>query len=848
MITAKNTNKLVLSLFTILLVLILLPSVLAQETSHTFEINQYTGGTNGVDVNTIGGTHDFEIQRYDVSYDFFTGAGNSNPNVCACSSIIDRIYLQNTGSFGADYTLSTNLPEYVTLPIQRVHLEPTESVNIDLLIKAECGVDTQREYNIVVKSNLGREKTITRQLAINKCQTINANLYVDKEIIQPCQTATYEIELTNPAPFIETYGIMPISPEFGFDNQSFELVLGPNKKGKVEFEYTPACSLYGTSDISFLINSANNDFQAVLNHQLEIARNYTFEVQTPTQKTMCVNENKYVPVIIKNTGAVKNTYDLKLNGYPLFVSLEKTQIELEAGEETTVNMIVLPQAKDKRYYNFTLIVTSELGDIEVKQDILMNVESCYSLSVEIQGDKPLKLCEGENTVPVKIINNGESEEEIELYLYDEAFASELEKDSITLDAGEEKFVDITLFESNMSKSYSIFVTAKIGNKDIREEWKDEQKIELLNYQDCVQPTYEYVKLNARYEQSNVAIKVKNIGVKKTDYIIDYDGSDFIKPVERKINLDSNEQGFINLELYANDAEYAPNETQYFTLTLIGDVDGADVEYVQQFELQMSGEPFYETWYNYCTQDTCKTISGILIVLIVLALIFMILMLVRKNKKYNWIVSGVLIFVVILIIVIGVIELGLPIQDKPALDEEKINDNLYIIWYEDSNANMDLSEYFSDPDNDSLTYSINSEPENIGVELNGKYVTLIPQKDWFGKDEIKFEATDSQGASAVSKRIRLEVVDVEEMDLAKFHDIFCPQSNIILLAILLVILAIVPYSKKKGNKDNKEPKKLPEPVIKTIPAKEPTKTVTKKTPVKKKVAKKKTSKKSSSKKR
>lgn len=843
MMTAKNTNKLVLSLFTVLLVLILIPSVFAQTESHTFEVNQYSGGTPGVDANTVGGTHDFEIERYSVSYDFFTGASNPNPNVCACSSILDRVFLQNTGSFGADYTITTNLPDYVTLPVQKVHLEPTESVNIDALIKAECGLDLEKEYKITIKSNLGREKVITRQLNINKCQTIDANLYVDKETIDPCQTAKYEIELTNPAPFTETYGISPISPETGFDNKSFELVLGPEKKGKVEFNYTPECGLYGTQDISFLINSVNNDFQAVLNHQLEIARNYSFDVELFKEKTMCINENKYNPITIKNTGAVANTYNLKLNNYPVFVSLETNQVSLEPGEEATVNLIALPMQDDKRDYNFTLIVNSELGDIEVKQNIEMNVDNCYSLGVEIQGDKPLKLCQGENTVPVKIINNGNTEEEIKLYLYDETQSSELENDTFTLDPQEEKIVDINLFETNLTETYSIFVTAKIeGDKDVRQEWKDEQKIELLNSQACAQVMYPYTKLRPRFEHVNAAIKVKNVGAQRTEYTIDYNGPDFIKPEERKISIGPNEETYINLQLYANDSIEAPTETQYFELILRGDVNGKEVEYVQGFELTMTGEPFYETWYNYFSKSICKIATFILLVLIAAAIIFLIVMLAKSGTHFNLTRAGILIIVAILILIIGLSVFGMPVLKKPALDEEKVNDSLYLIWHEDTKEYVDLSEYFSDPDEDALTYTVynGSEPENITVDINGQYVTLTPNKDWFGQDEIKFEATDSQGASAVSTRIRLEVVDVEEMDLAKFHQLFCSQTNVFLIVILLIILAVTPSAKKKNENGKKKEEKKQEQkaTIKTIPAKKPTKKKT----AKKKVAKKKNSRK------
>ncbi len=70
--------------------------------------------------------------------------------------------------------------------------------------------------------------------------------------------------------------------------------------------------------------------------------------------------------------------------------------------------------------------------------------------------------------------------------------------------------------------------------------------------------------------------------------------------------------------------------------------------------------------------------------------------------------------------------------------------------EDSTYNqLDLSDVFSDPDGDSLSFSSEpADPDNdhINVNIGGSDVTLIPDTNWNGEQDIVFNATDPGGKS------------------------------------------------------------------------------------------------------
>ncbi len=80
--------------------------------------------------------------------------------------------------------------------------------------------------------------------------------------------------------------------------------------------------------------------------------------------------------------------------------------------------------------------------------------------------------------------------------------------------------------------------------------------------------------------------------------------------------------------------------------------------------------------------------------------------------------------------------------------------------EDTNFTFDISQYFSDVDADSLTFSIILNSTNISASINGSIVTLEPNSNFFGTNTIQFRASDSQ-LSVDSNTVTLNVSAVND---------------------------------------------------------------------------------------
>ncbi|RLC46640.1 MAG: hypothetical protein DRI23_12150, partial [Candidatus Cloacimonadota bacterium] len=70
----------------------------------------------------------------------------------------------------------------------------------------------------------------------------------------------------------------------------------------------------------------------------------------------------------------------------------------------------------------------------------------------------------------------------------------------------------------------------------------------------------------------------------------------------------------------------------------------------------------------------------------------------------------------------------------------------IVMQEDTTNNeLDLSSYFSDPDNDPLSFNVFGN-ENITVDISDGLVTFSPDENWNGVEEIVFTANDGFGGN------------------------------------------------------------------------------------------------------
>ncbi|RLI98258.1 MAG: hypothetical protein DRO99_01145, partial [Candidatus Aenigmatarchaeota archaeon] len=82
------------------------------------------------------------------------------------------------------------------------------------------------------------------------------------------------------------------------------------------------------------------------------------------------------------------------------------------------------------------------------------------------------------------------------------------------------------------------------------------------------------------------------------------------------------------------------------------------------------------------------------------------------------------------------------------------------WARDTNKTLDLSQYFTDPNNDIVLYQA-TPVDNISISIDSDtgVATMVPDQGFSGKRYVVFNATDSRGAFVTGNNVTLRVLYV-----------------------------------------------------------------------------------------
>ena len=81
--------------------------------------------------------------------------------------------------------------------------------------------------------------------------------------------------------------------------------------------------------------------------------------------------------------------------------------------------------------------------------------------------------------------------------------------------------------------------------------------------------------------------------------------------------------------------------------------------------------------------------------------------------------------------------------------------------EDTNTQINLSYYFSDPENDSLTYSVSEQTSNSNITYSflGDNVSITPDANYYGQEWTIFKADDGDGGTNTTNNISITINSV-----------------------------------------------------------------------------------------
>ena len=842
----KQRNYMVL-LFLLLVLTILSSSLVVAE--------------DNMQVNLLSASNDFIFQAYEQDFD-----------TCACQTIIQKLTLINTDVFSTKISLSANL-DYVIFSSDYVVLEPGQQA--DVLLRMDIPCDTRGSDALVIQahSSSNVDKYISQSIFIEKCSNIRVAVYEQSINASLCEPFSSTLRIENNAPFPETYSI-DVRPFGEWASLGAQDILIPaNSFTDVLVRFDLPCSFYGSQELTYFVTAEQSGYSAKVSQQINLPLGYNFSVDSVSSLSTCQEESNSFPVSITNNENFDQEFTLSSSSpafavvnYPLVDGSPVQTIVVPAN--SSVNLIVSVSPKDFRAddYTFEFEVTESNSGMIASIVVPLSITDCYDLNSFIDIPRKKYVCGGDIfSIPLKLSNAGSEATSVAVTILGPDMIS-LQDTVYSVDAGSSLDVVIDAsIDIDIKESYPILLTV-MSNGELINTHKFTLSVDTLEFCHAIRVLDQDV--DVRYDVSSFILPVQNKGTRYGTYFVELQNApEFIVLETTSLDLGRTQKDNLHFSIDQNELRsFLDDKTvqdilgDSFRFQVVVIHDSTLTQYTYDVDFSFTDYPLVTKgfWSVYYT-DNCILLF---VALSLVTILFLILFFARLGSKRHFVFRPYLLLTLIILILVAAGSLfytfGCPTSTLLyAQHNVSESSSSHLFMFEDKPLTLDLNNFFSDPDNDILSYAVVDIDQSVlSFELDESSLRLVPLTDWFGTILIYISATDAYNETATSDAIIVEVLPVEDYSFGEIFTILCGYFNLILFVLFCIFLfltyslkrkSLLTLSKSKPTiqktmdktefvQEKKAPKK---PLTKKVP--------TKKVPVKKHPSKKKSSSYSSSKK-
>ena len=244
----------------------------------------------------------------------------------------------------------------------------------------------------------------------------------------PCSNQAYTVTVQNTGSAANSYTVVASGDAANFVKfNPSKFSLQPGQAGSFFAVVNSVCNIKGKFNLEIFITT-NSGLTKAIKQTLKINECYDYSlhggnvadkagesiayVQHDNAHTICTDEQKSIPVLITNNENFENQYSLFLDA-PEWAKLNAGKVRLDA-KKSGIALVNLDTTKILGKFSFKLDAISELGKVQRKKDIQVNVEKCYDLDVSLE-KKEDTICGGEETrYDAAIKNSGTLKQNIDL--------------------------------------------------------------------------------------------------------------------------------------------------------------------------------------------------------------------------------------------------------------------------------------------------------------------------------------------------------------------------------------------------------------------------------------------------
>jgi hypothetical protein len=760
---------------------------------------------------------EMQVNTYTASKDFNVMSKYDSVEICGCSTKYDSIIVTNTGSWPAIFTIATeSQANKITLSENSFELLSGTSKEIFLYITADCGKGSE-DVKIVVTSNLGTQKTLTKSIVRTTCQNIETWVANYTANINPCESKKFEINVHNIGPFTESYTIDSEYDQYlTYNTKKFEL--NSNEYVKISATLKLGCEIYGKKDIIFNVKSVKNKLTAPIIAQINILQNYDYEIKVNneiennsyniTNIQVCNRiSSKLIPISITNEGSVSNEYAIDISNLPKnakILGIENNKLIINPSETKTFNIEIdstnyRSETKDKKV---TITIIPKLGNINKKVTINLNFMPCYEHEIivydyENSKRNPLRTCEDyDYSYNINLINRGLFKEKYTLTLVNTSSEFKLSEDTVSLSPKDNAIIKLLITGPKDNDYHNIIL--KITSE---EEINEYENIWIKSYdsQSCHNTLIKKTQYNINYDTKYIKIPLVNKGIVENKYLITWNGSKIINSDIILTTINKSKSQNIILKLNSSNKEEGTYDGDIIVQTATGS------KYIQEINIKLKDKSIIRKAFEYLAfGNTCKNVSLYSVFVILILIILIIAILIRgPNYPYKFrnrlkskisviiFLTALFLIGVILVILIA----GLPKNQMQVYNLTTNSSELTYEWLENEKYVLDASNLFYDPENSTLKYNVTGL-KNIKAVINAKTITFYPDKGWSGTEYATITAYDNMDGKVSSPKFTLIVKNMPRKSFVELYNIYCWYTNLIIYALILLLIFVAVFVKQK----------------------------------------------------
>ncbi|MBD3209258.1 hypothetical protein GF367_02480 [Candidatus Woesearchaeota archaeon] len=734
---------------------------------------------------------ELSIITYPVGDAFSVSPGAESIALCQCEPFMDQFVIRNSGRFTSKYMITFSHPELVSLSETSFELLPGETKVVYLFINAPCGDEFSKDVTFRVDDLFGNRFVFEKTLEVGKCQNLEASLSVSQdEPVMPCTPVTYEVLVENTGVFTETYELWFGGERYDeyFDNPYQTLILPPEQSGVANATMTLDCALSGDFAIPFHVAAEQNELAAELSHDLTVLEGYDYFFGA-TIEDVCAQDVAELPVTIRNDALFSNDFSLWLEA-PTFFSLEKRNVTIAADEEEVIMLTAAPGAADAGNHTIGLHAQNTIGGVRktITADVIVN--TCYGVSINVDVQEHIVDCAGYREYPVLVENTGTMEENVTVAVAGSPFAS-FEQEHLVLGPGQTADLSLVLdIPAENAVETVLQVRASVDGKDVVGE--DTIAVSFVDEYACYQPGLAYNEVRLSDQAGEFVLVLANNGLDTTTYDVAFDGPGWLEidAATDEFWLAPGERANVTMLMYQDESDVL-GRYEGSLLVFVESVDDERVlTYVHPFAVRVHGQGFVAKVAERCVgliaAYPCQFVSVALLALLVAGVVYVLARPQKRRRRSNPLLFGLLGLWLLAVAVFLLVQ-GLP----PALYEpvEASDDPLLVRFAEDTSYELNMSQYFVDPDDDLLSFTV-SDVENVFVAVRNDTAVFVPEEDWVGTRRFRITAYDGFGGVTESSRLSLEVVDRVEYTCWSLYSKYCGYVNLVLLLALVFVIWLV----------------------------------------------------------